>query len=61
MSTFEPEFDGVPSEDEISEFLAGLGDDGPVNARRRPYDTFPASTRPRPDWRGGSLPEQDDQ
>lgn len=49
MSTFEPEFPGLPSEDEISEFLAFAGGDGHTH----PYDAFPATARPRPTWRGG--------
>lgn len=44
MSTFEPEFPELPSEDAISAFLAAAGCDLD--------DPFPA-TRPRPDWRGG--------
>ncbi|MCK2219756.1 hypothetical protein MF672_039065 [Actinomadura sp. ATCC 31491] len=65
MSTFEPEWPGLPSEDEISEYLATAGCDDP-------YDPFPTSRRPRrPSWRGGPrlshaeerdyLDEQDDQ
>ena len=49
MSTFEPELPGLPSEDEISEYLAfASGTD-----HAHPYDPFPAQTRPRPTWRGG--------
>ncbi|GAA3172900.1 hypothetical protein [Nonomuraea roseoviolacea] len=47
MSTFTP-FNGLPSEDEISEYLASLGD-----PHQHPYDAFPAQARPRPTWRGG--------
>ncbi|MET8866480.1 hypothetical protein ABZW11_26380 [Nonomuraea sp. NPDC004580] len=67
MSTFEPEWPGLPSEDEISEYLATAGCD-----LGHPYDPFPATTKPkRPSWRGGPdigpdaertyLDEQDDQ
>ncbi|NUW45594.1 hypothetical protein [Nonomuraea rhodomycinica] len=48
MSTFTPEYEGLPSEDEISEYLASLGD-----PHEHPYDAFPAQARPRPTWRGG--------
>ncbi|MFI6793621.1 hypothetical protein ACIBG4_40455 [Nonomuraea sp. NPDC050383] len=48
MSTFTPEFDGLPSEDEISGYLASLAD-----PHEHPYDAFPAQARPRPTWRGG--------
>lgn len=68
MSTFYPEYEGLPSEDDISAFLAYAGgDDGLAH----PYDDFPATNRPRPNWRGGPplthadergyLDEQDDQ
>lgn len=66
MSTFEPEWPGLPSEDDISAYLTTAGCD-----LGHPYDTFPAQDRPRPDWRGGPhigpnaerdyLDEQDDQ
>ncbi|MEV4287412.1 hypothetical protein AB0K40_18050 [Nonomuraea bangladeshensis] len=71
MSTFTPEWDGLPSEDDISAYLSTLGDDGPGTAdRRHPYEPLPASDRPRPSWRDGPpigpdaerayLDEQDD-
>ncbi|MEV4174033.1 hypothetical protein [Nonomuraea sp. NPDC049709] len=48
MSTFTPEFEGLPSEDDISEYLATVSD-----RHDHPYDPFPAQARPRPAWRGG--------
>ncbi|MER7500493.1 hypothetical protein AB0L05_27925 [Nonomuraea pusilla] len=65
MSALFPE---LPSEDEISEYLAFAGG----HDREHPYDPFPAQDRPRrPSWRGGPpigieaelqyLREQDDQ
>lgn len=67
MSTFEPEWPGLPTEDQISEYLANAGCDDLAH----PYDTVPARPKRRIPWRGGPpldpnserayFDEQDDQ
>lgn len=66
MGLFRRDRDDLPTEDEISEYLATVGTE-----HEHPYNPFPAQARPRPTWRGGPpldhaehrayLDEQDDQ
>lgn len=60
MSSFTPEWDGLPSEDEISEFLAFAGcdlEDEPDPEPRAPragaHPYAAPATGPTPSWRGG--------